>query len=149
MLCCSFPPHTQGQWDLPPHACPSCSLLLAGRGLMMPRELQETSSLPSQEQWGLCGRLGKCGQIPGLAVTQLGTLFLPGSLSASSGRRRAGGCQPCRPWKNTGQPSHRTPRQRAPWPHQATSLLPICLGTKRSHTATELPDDTTMQQTRL
>lgn len=60
----------------------------------MPRELQEASSLPSQEQWGHCGRLGKCGQIPGLAVTQLGTLFLPGSLSASSGRRGVGGCQP-------------------------------------------------------
>lgn len=60
----------------------------------MPRELQEAYSLPSQEQWGHCGRPGKCGQIPGLAVTQLGALLLPGSLSASSGRRRVGGCRP-------------------------------------------------------
>lgn len=89
----------------------------------MPRELPEASSLPSQEQWGHCGRPGKCGQILGLAVTQLGALFLPGSLSASSGRRRAGGCRPFL------------------W----------ALGTKCSQIATDtkLPDDTTMQQTGL
>lgn len=35
----------------------------------MPRELEAASSLPSREQWGHCGRPGKCGQILGLAVT--------------------------------------------------------------------------------
>lgn len=75
----------------------------------MPRELQEASSLPSQEQWGHCGRLGKCGQIPGLAVTQLGTLFLPGSLSLPPqvGEEWVAASPFCGPWENTGQPSHR------------------------------------------
>lgn len=42
----------------------------------MPRELQAASSLPSEEQWGHCGRSGKCGQVPGtgseLSFSQVG-----------------------------------------------------------------------------
>lgn len=43
------------------------------------------------------------------------------------------------------------PCQHARWPRRATSLLPICLGTKCSQTATgaKLPADTSVQQTRL
>lgn len=76
------------------------TLLLAGRGLMMPRELQAASTLPSQEQWGHCGRPGKCGQIPCLAVTRwVGP-------HCHSGRRRA-------PWNYT-------------WPARRRNSMPAC-----------------------
>lgn len=54
-----------------------CSLVLAGRGLTMPRELQAASSLPSEEQWGHCGRPGKCGQIPRPGSYPLGGSLMP------------------------------------------------------------------------
>lgn len=84
-------------WDLLPHVCPFCSLLRvndgyaqdgydhpAGRGLMMPRELQEASSLPSLEQWGHCGRPGRASvgrsqdwQLPNWAPCSCQVLSLP------------------------------------------------------------------------
>lgn len=114
-------------WDLLLHVCPSCSLLLASRGLMMPRELQEAFSLPSQEQWGHCGRLGKCGQIPGLAVTQLGALCSCQvlSLPPQVGGEQVVASPSVGPGRTLASPATGTPRQHAQWPWQATSLLPI------------------------
>lgn len=107
---------------------------------------------------GTMGPLWETGQVwadPRTGSYSTGRLmFLPGSLSASSGRRRAGGCQPfCGPWKNTGQPSHRNTTSACPVA-LASNLTPtdtIRLGTKCSQTArdTKLSDDTSMQQTRL
>lgn len=93
--------------DLLLHA-PHRSPLLAGRGLTMPRELQAASSLPSQEQWGHCGRPGKCGQIPGTGSYPLGGSLLPRTLLLHSGRRRAAAAGPSHePGRKQGQPSRR------------------------------------------
>lgn len=103
----------------------------------MPRELQAASSLPSREQWGHCGRPGKCGQIPGTGSFPLGGSFLPRTLLLHSGRSAAG-CQPFPRGleENRAGSATGTPCQRTRWPCRATSLLPICLGTKCSQTAT-------------
>lgn len=97
------------------------SPLLAGRGLTMPRELQAASSLPSREQWGHCGRPGKCGQIPGTGSFPLGGSFLPRTLLLHSGRS-AVGCQPFprRLEENRAGSATGTLCQRAWWPCRAT-----------------------------
>lgn len=73
----------------------------------MPRELEAASSLPSREQWGHCGRPGKCGQILGLAVTHWVGRYHHALSSTQVGGEWWLPALPMGPGRKQGQPSRR------------------------------------------
>lgn len=87
----------------PPAPHRPCSLLLAGRGLTMPRELQAASSFALS---GTMGPLWEARQVwadPGTGSYPLGGSLPPRTLLLHSGRRRVVAAGPSHgPWKKTG-----------------------------------------------